>query len=311
MEAWPRVAVVGPGAIGSFFGGMLARAGARVVFVGRPGSKSAHLESVRDRGLVFDGVTVKETIDVEVAETPEALAAAELVLFCVKTLDTESAAEGIRPYLAQGAAVLSLQNGVDNVDRMKTIGVEAIPAVVIVAAAIDRPGTIRHRGRGDLIIGDPERPEDVHRIAEIFDRAGVPCQVSDTIRHELWFKLIINSMANATGALTRASYRRLSEFEPTWRIAMAVAREAVEVARAEGIELDAEELAARGAAIIEGVGDATSSTEQDIAHGRRTEIDSLNGYIARRGAELGVRTPTNETLWALVKLREETKATQE
>lgn len=304
MREWPRVAVVGPGAVGSFFGGMLARAGAPVAFAGRPGSKSAHLRSVRERGLVFDGVAVQETIRVEVAEAPEALADAGLVLFCVKTVDTVSAAEGIRPHLAAGAAVVSLQNGVDNVDRMRAVGVEAIPAVVIVAAAIDTPGTVRHRGRGDLVIGDPDRMDEARRIAEIFERAGVPCRVSGRIRPELWTKLIINSMANSTSALTRASYRRLAEFEPTWRLALAVAREGVAVARAEGIELDAEELATRGSVIIESIGEATSSTEQDIAHGRRTEIDSLNGYIARRGAELGVPTPTNDTLWALVKLRE-------
>lgn len=305
MAISSRVAVVGPGAVGSFFGGMLARAGAEVAFVGRPGSTSAHLESVRERGLVFDGVEVQETIRVTVAEAAEALSGAELVLFSVKTLDTESAARSIRPHLADGTVVLSLQNGLDNVDRMRAVGVEAIPSVVIVAAAIDTPGTLRHRGRGDLVIGDADRPDVVRWIAETFERAAVPCQVSDQIRHELWFKLIINSMANATSALTGASYRRLSEFEPTWRIALEVAREAVEVARADGVELDADDLVARGAAIIEGVGDATSSTEQDIAQGRRTEIDSLNGYIARRGTELGVGTPINETLWALVKLREE------
>ncbi len=304
MDVWPRVAVVGPGAVGSYFGGMLARAGAPVTFVGRPGSTSPHLESIRERGLIFDGVEVKETIRVEVAEASAALSAAELVLFCVKTLDTESAAEGIRPHLAASAAVVSLQNGVDNVERMKAAGVDAVPAVVIVAAAIDTPGTIRHRGRGDLTIGDPDRPEDVRRIADLFERAGVPCRVSDRIRHELWFKLIINSMGNSISALARASYRQVAEFEPTWRIALAVAREGVAVAAAEGIELDADEVIARGSAIIEGVGEATSSTEQDIAHGRRTEIDSLNGYIARRGAELGIATPANETLWALVKLRE-------
>ncbi len=305
MVDWPRVAVVGPGAVGSFFGGMLARAGAPVAFVGRPGSTNPHLESVRTRGLAFDGVAIQETIPIEVAEPSEALEGAELVLFGVKTPDTESAAEGIRPHLAPGAVVLSLQNGIDNVERMRTVGVEAIAAVVIVAAAIETPGTLRHRGRGDLVIGDPERPEEARWISELFERAGVPCEVSDAIRRELWFKLIINSMANATSALTRASYRRLTEFEPTWRIALAVAREAVAVARVEGIELDPEELIARGAAIIQGVGEATSSTEQDIARGRHTEIDALNGYIARRGAELDVPTPTNEILWALVKLREE------
>lgn len=305
MSDFPKVAVVGAGAVGSYFGGMLARAGAPVTFVGRPASRSPHLQLVRERGLVIDGVEIQETVPVAVADTAEALEGAQLVLFSVKTVDTESAAEGIRSLLADDALVVSLQNGVDNVDRMQAVGVHAIPTVVIVAAAIDTPGTIRHRGRGDLIIGDPERPEMARRVAEIFERAEVPCRVSDRIRHELWIKMVLNSMANAVSALTRASYGRLREFEPTWRIALNVGREGVEVARADGIELDVDELLAQGETILKGVGNATSSTEQDIAHGRRTEIDALNGYIARRGADLGVATPTNEMLWALVKLREE------
>jgi 2-dehydropantoate 2-reductase len=305
MSDLPRVAVIGAGAVGSYFGGMLARAGHRVTFVGRPGSTSRHLQLVRERGLVIDGVEIQETIKIAVADTAAALADARLVLFSVKTVDTESAAESIRPHLAADATVVSLQNGADNVDRMRAVGVDAIAAVVIVAAAIDTPGTIRHRGRGDLIIGDPERPEEARRVAAIFERAGVPCRVSDRIRQDLWVKLILNSMANAVSALTRASYGRLREFEPTWRIALDVGREGVAVARADGIELDLDELLAQGNAIIKGVGNATSSTEQDIAHGRRTEIDSLNGFIARRGAALGIATPTNEVLWALVKLREE------
>ncbi len=304
MSDWPRVAVVGPGAVGCFFGGMLARAGAPVTFIGRPGSTNSHLRSIRERGLVFDGVSVQETIPIEVAE-PSSIENAELVLFAVKTLDTESAAEGIRPHLREDTIVVSLQNGIDNVERMLAVGVVAIPTVVIVAAAIDVLGTIRHRGRGDLIIGDSERPEQVRRVAETFERAHVPCPVSDRIRHEQWTKLALNSMTNPVSALTRASYRRLHEFGPTWEIALQVAREAVAVARADGVELDQARLFAMGEEILVNIGEATSSTEQDIGHGRRTEIDSLNGYIARRGAELGVETPTNQTLWALVKLLEE------
>jgi 2-dehydropantoate 2-reductase len=289
--------------VGSYFGGMLARAGATVTFIGRPGSTSPHLARIRERGLEIDGVEVKETVDVGVGETPE-VAAAGVVLFAVKTLDTESAAEAMRPHLAGGAIVVSLQNGVDNVERMAGVGVRAIPAVVIVAAAIDAPGVVKHRGRGDLVIGDAEQPEAASSVAKLFGRAGVQCAISDDIRKQLWSKLVINSMANATSALTRASYRALAEFEPTWKISLDVAREAAAVAAAEGVQLDVDKLVAHSLAIMEDIGQATSSTEQDIAHGRRTEIDSLNGYVARRGAELGVATPANEMLWALLKLRE-------
>lgn len=301
---WPEIAVVGPGAVGCYFGGMLVRAGAPVTFFGRPGSTGAHLTALRERGLRFDGVEVQETIELAVAEIGPALGRCEWVLFCVKSMDTESAAESIRPHLHPDALIASLQNGIDNVERLATRGLEALATVVFVAAAIDTPGTLTHRGRGDLVIGDPERRQNAETVAAWFEAAGVPCPVSDDIRRDQWIKLTLNSMTNATSALTGASYRRLAEFAPTWDIALAIGREAIAVAAAEGTTLDIDEIVAKGMGIVQNVGDATSSTQQDIAAGRRTEIDALNGYISRRGAELRVPTPINDTVGALLRLRE-------
>lgn len=309
MTTWPNVGVVGAGAVGCYFGGMLARAGAPVTLFARPGSTNPHLRVVAESGLEIDGVEVRETVAVRVSETGRTLGAAELVLFAVKSMDTDTAADGIRERLDPGALVVSLQNGIDNGERLAAHGIEALPTVVFVAAAIERPGAVRHRGRGDLVIGDPSGDPDRRRTAERvsawFERAGVPCPVSDDIRRDQWSKLILNSMTNATSALTGASYRRLADFEPTWELALKVAREAIEVAGAEGTALDLDEIVALGRGVVASIGDATSSTQQDIAAGRRTEIDALNGYIARRGAELGIATPANDALTALVKLREQ------
>lgn len=306
MVSWPRVVVVGPGGVGSFFGGMLARAGAPVTMLGRPGKAGAHLEAMARKGLRLDAVGFDERVAVETSTAAECVARADLVLFCVKTVDTDDAAAGIAPHLADGAILVDLQNGVDNPERLRSRGVDPIAAVVYVAAAIESPGEVKHRGRGDLVIGHPQRSADVSRAAAWFEQAGVACRVSDDVERELWFKLILNSMANATSALTGATYGRLSEFEPTWEIARVVAREGVATARAAGHDLGVDEVIRRGLEVCRSVGAATSSTRQDIARGRPTEIDSLNGYIARRGAELGVATPVNRTLWALVRLREET-----
>lgn len=265
--------------------------------------------ALREHGLVFDGVSVQETIPIPVADIGPNLTDAEVVLFSVKSMDTVAAARSIEPHLAPESVVVSLQNGIDNVDRMLEAGIEALPTVVFVAAAIDVPGTIRHRGRGDLIIGDPENRTDrmdaARRISGLFEEAGVPCPVSEDIRRDQWIKLTLNSMTNGISALTGASYRRLADFEPTWQTSLAIAEEAIAVAAAEGTRLDLDEIVAQGMAIVSNIGEATSSTQQDIAAGRRTEIDALNGSIAQRGAELGVPTPINETIYALVKLREE------
>jgi 2-dehydropantoate 2-reductase len=309
MERWPQTAVVGPGAVGCFFGGMLARAGAPVTLFGRPDSQSPHLRALREHGLVFDGVQIQETIPLPIAEIGPSLADAELVLFCVKSMDTTAAARAIEPHLRSESVVVSLQNGIDNVDRMRNEGVEALPTVVFVAAAVEVPGAIKHRGRGDLIIGDPENRADrlaaAQRVSDWFEEAGVPCPVSKDIRRDQWIKLTLNSMTNGISALTGASYRRLADFEPTWETSLAIAAEAIAVAAAEGTELDLNEIVAQGMGIVNNIGEATSSTQQDIAAGRRTEIDALNGSIAQRGARLGVPTPINETIYALVKLREE------
>jgi 2-dehydropantoate 2-reductase len=304
MESPPRVAVVGAGAVGGFFGGMLARSGARVTLIGRPGPPGPHLQAIARDGLFIDGVKIREKIAVHASQRIEDAKGAGLVLFCVKTVDTDSAARSLAPHLEDGTIVVSLQNGIDNVDRMRAAGVDAIPAVVFVAAAVESPGRVKHRGRGDLVIGHPTRRDEVRRVSRWFEQAGVPCVVSGDVERALWLKLIINSMANATSALTGASYLALAEYEPTWKVGVAVAGEAVAVAAKLGVPLDLEDVLEKGRAVIVSVGSATSSTEQDIAHGRPTEIDSLNGYIARRGAEVGVPTPANDALHALVKLRE-------
>ena len=309
MTDYPEVAVIGAGAVGSYFGAMLSRGGAPVTFFGRPGSDSPHVAALRRRGVEIDGVAIQETFPARVEETGPALASAGLVLLAVKSMDTETAGRGIRDHLSPAAVVVSLQNGIDNVEALAELGIDALPTVVYVAAAIERPGAVRHRGRGDLVIGDatgdPERRAAAERVSAWFEAADVPCPVSDDIRRDQWMKLTLNSMTNATSALTGASYRRVAEFEPTWELALAVAREAMDVAAAEGTRLELDEIVELARSIVDKIGEATSSTQQDIAAGRRTEIEALNGAIARRGAELGIATPTNDALRALVKLREQ------
>ncbi len=236
----------------------------------------------------------------------EAARTAELVLFCVKTLDTESAARALAPHLAPGAIVVSLQNGVDNAERVRAAsGIEALRAVVFVAASMPAPGRVKHAGRGDLVLGDAQRHEDVARVVEWFTSAGVACRVSDNILGDLWAKLIMNCAGNAVTALGQASYGRAAQNEHCRQVMAATAQEAMAVARAAGVVLPPIELVAAGLKLAKDLGGATSSTAQDIRRGKRTEIDALNGFIARRGADLGVPTPVNHTLFALVKLLEE------
>jgi 2-dehydropantoate 2-reductase len=307
---WPRFAVLGAGAVGCYFGGMLARAGAPVTLIGHP----PHVEAITRHGLFFDGLHFQQYIPVSASTQASAALDAEIVLFCVKTLNTEEAAKSLVPYLAPGATLISLQNGVDNVERIRSAAkIDAFAAVVYVAVAMTAPGQVKHSGRGELILGDlpgraredGQRVGQLERIASLFERAGVPCPVSGNVEGELWVKMIINCAYNAVSALGRAHYQRAGNNRWARAVMVKATEEALEVARAAGVRLPEINMVETVLEISESLANATSSTAQDLARGKRTEIDSLNGYLVRRGAELGVATPVNQTLHALVKLLEE------
>jgi 2-dehydropantoate 2-reductase len=261
----------------------------------------------------MDSIQFQETVAVRWAADPVAVSGARLVLFCVKAVDNEEAARQIAPHLKSAAVVASLQNGVDNVERLRAAsGIDALPAVVYVAASMTAPDRVKHAGRGDLLVGElgagaSDAPtERVRLVAETFERAGVPCVVSDNIAGALWQKLIMNCAGNALSAIARAPYGIIAGHAPSREVIGAVISECVAVARAAGVRLPEMDFYATAMKLVSGdLSRATSSTEQDIARGRRTEIDSLNGYVARRGAALGVPTPVNSTLTAMVKLLEE------
>jgi len=307
---WPRIAVMGAGAVGCYFGGMLARAGAPVTMIGR----SAHVEAMTRNGLFLDSIHFQQQIKISASTEVDAVRGAEIVLLCVKTLETEEAAKALTPHLASDIVVVSLQNGVDNVERIRnTAKIDAIPAVVYVAAEMIAPGRVKHTGRGDLIIGshsehnqrEDHRRHVLENLSALFTRAEVPCRTSENINGDLWIKLIINCAYNAISALSRARYGLVVRNPWTHELMRKVVEEALAVANAAGVRMPDIDLLAATWKLAEAMPNATSSTAQDIARGKRTEIDSLNGYIARRGAELGIATPVNQTLHALVKLIEE------
>ena len=302
----PRIAVMGAGAVGCYFGGMLARAGASVTLIGRP----RHVEAITSSGLFLDTLHFQQQIAVAASSDLSAARRAEIVLFCVKTYDTEEAAQALAMHLAPGAVVVSLQNGVDNVERIRSAAkIEAIPAVVYVACAMTAPGRVKHSGRGDLVIGEVWSNDRLKRalegIATLFERSGIPCRVSENIAGDLWTKMIINCAYNAISALGRAKYHMLARNRWTRDLMKQVTEEAIAIARGAGVRLPDVDMVETVWKLADTMSQATSSTAQDIARGRRTEIDSLNGYLVRRGAELGVATPVNQTLHGLVKLLEE------
>jgi len=293
-----KVAVMGAGAVGCYYGAMLARAGHEVVLIGRP----AHVEAVRANGLRLETKTLDEQVKLDASTQADAVQGADLVLFCVKSTDTESAAAGIRPHLAPGALVLTLQNGVDNDERVRSVlpSNEVAAAVVYVATEMAGPGHVRHHGRGELVIA-PSRTSE--QVAQQLAAAGVPTQISGNVRGSLWAKLVLNCAYNALSAVTQLPYGELVRGQGVAEVIRDVVAECLAVAKAEGVVIPGDTDAAVRA-IAETMPTQYSSTAQDLARGKPSEIDHLNGYVVRRGEALGVPTPANRVLWVLVKLLE-------
>lgn len=303
---WPNIAVIGAGAVGGYFGGMLARAAAPVTFIGR----QSFVDAVKQNGLFLDTVQFQERVKIAASTDLGAAREAEIILFCVKSTDTAETARELARIIAPGAIIVSMQNGVDNAEQIAAAsGLQALPAAVYVAASVPQPGTVKHVGRGDLVLG-PQNPQS-EKVAAVLIRAGVPCKLSENLSSELWTKLVWNCALNAVSALGKATYGDIIASEDAKKVVENVVYEVLAVAKAVGISLPIfadPKIAIAGAFQIAAQMAATrSSTAQDMVRGKKTEIDSLNGFIVRKGAKLGVPTPINHTLFALVKLAEGSK----
>lgn len=298
-----RVAVLGAGAVGCFYGGMLARAGHAVTLIGR----KAHVDAFTTSGLHFEGLDFDERIRVEASTKASAVRGAQLLLFCVKSTDTDAAAAQIAPHLEDGALVVNLQNGVDNAERIQArISQPVIPAVVYVATEMAGPGHLRHHGRGDLVIGNLDSRatlEILQRVQRVFAAAGVPVTISGDVAAELWAKLVLNCAYNAISAIAQMPYGKMIEGAGVRELMRDVVEETLAVAKAGGVHMSPGMLE-RTLGLAKSMPTQYSSTAQDLARGKPTEIDHLNGYVVRRGEALGVPTPANRALHALVKLLE-------
>src|SRR5450759_3514359 len=297
-----KVAVMGAGAVGCYFGGMLARAGHEVVLIARP----HHVEAIAGAGLRMETKTFDEQVHLTASSEPSAVQGAKLVLFCVKSLDTESAGAQIQPHLAPDALVLTLQNGVDNADRLRTVltGTTVAAAVVYVATEMAGPGHVKHHGRGELVIEPCSASE---AVAQALIAAGVPTEISSNVRGALWAKLILNCAYNAVSAIAQLPYGKTVAGEGITDVMRDVVAESLAVAQLEGVQV-AGDVHAVVAQLADSMPGQYSSTAQDLARGKRSEIDYLNGLIVQRGAALRIATSANRVLWALVKLMEEKRA---
>ena len=297
-----KVAVMGAGAVGCYYGAMLARAGHDVVLVAR----QQHVQAIATHGLRLQTAQFDAQVRLAASVDARAVQGADVVLFCVKSTDTESAGACVLPFLKADALVVCLQNGVDNADRLRGVLPmhDVAAAVVYVATEMAGPGHVKHNGRGELVIA-PSTSASVssQALAKALVAAGVPTEISNNVRGALWAKLTLNCAYNAVSAITQLPYGKTVAGVGIDEVTRDLVAECLAVAAAEGVDIPGD-IDAAVRKIAQTMQSQYSSTAQDLARGRRTEIDYLNGFVVRRGEALGVATPVNRAMWALVKLLE-------
>jgi 2-dehydropantoate 2-reductase len=300
-----RLAVLGSGGIGGYYGALLARGGHDVAFIAR----GAHLEALQQHGLTVRTPEGESTIRVNAVADTKSLAPVDLVLFCVKSYDTEPAAHALAPLMARDTAVVTLQNGVDNVQAIgSVVGSGAVlSGAVYVALQLAVPGVIlRTGGEGKIVLGEPSgaMTERVRRIAEAFQQSRVPHEVSTDINRVLWEKFLFIAGIGGVTALARSGIGPLLATAEGRLLLTAACEEIAAVALGEGVALpaDAADRAIRQAATLPP--QWRSSMARDLADGRRLEVEALSGAVVRRGLKLGVPTPVHRTIAACLSVHQ-------
>jgi 2-dehydropantoate 2-reductase len=304
-----RYLILGTGALGSVFGGLLKHSGQSVAFLGR----GPHFQELKGRGLVIDGIWGEYRLGP--VDTPGAASEPyDVILLCVKSFHTEEACRRVRPYLADDGLIISVQNGLGNLEIIagefglaRTVG-----ARVIFGAQVQEPGRVTVTVYADrVLLGglSPDAPgEMLEVVAADLNRAGIPTAVVDNILTHIWAKVIYNCALNALGAILGVPYGALGENPETRELMGRIIVEIYQVAEGKKVSLSPAGAAEYFQHFLEDLLPPTAahwpSMWQDLQAGRRTEIEALNGAIGRYGKEVGVATPYNDAVSRLVRFLE-------
>lgn len=294
--------MVGAGGVGGYFGGRLALAGTDVHLVAR----GAHLDLVRERGLRVASVRGDFSVYPPATDDPSAIGPCDVVLFCVKSYDTEQAAERLPPLLDAETAVLSLQNRVDNVEKIAAVVGErhVMGGAAFIFAAIAESGVIVDSGGpGSVVLGelDGSRSPRAERLLALFERAGVGAELVSDIRTRLWDKYAFICAQAGLTATTRLPIGEIRRTPETWAAFRRLAGEVVALAAAEGIPLPGDEVERISAFAQSLEPGGFSSLYHDLTNGRRMELEALHGLVAKRSRRHGLEAPVSEVVYALLK----------
>jgi 2-dehydropantoate 2-reductase len=304
-QPW-RIAIVGPGALGCLYGGLLALAGHDVRMLGR---RQEQADALNEHGLAVERDDERRRASVTADTDPASLGPVDLAIVLVKAADTAEAARALPPLLAPGAPALSLQNGLGNIEALTDVlGAERVLGGVSAQGATTLGvGHVRHAGFGPTSLAEATGglSERAERIAVLLSKAGLSARAYPDVRPLIWGKLIANAAINALGALLNCQNGDTAGRPSSRPLFLCLARETGALATALGVQLPFDDPAAHAEEVARVTRLNRNSMLQDVEARRRTEIDAINGAIARLGARHGVPTPVNETIAGLIRALEE------
>jgi 2-dehydropantoate 2-reductase len=284
-ETMMKFMMMGSGGVGAYYGGLLAQQGNEVTFIAR----GAHLEAMRMKGLQIKSIFGDFTMD--------------FILFCTKTYDTETAAQAILPAVGPQTTVLSLQNGVDAIERIGAIvGMEhMLGGATWISSAVESPGVVKQMSQfRRLVFGesDGSRSERVESLFQVLEKTGITVEITENVAKLLWTKFVFISANSSLACLTRLSIGEFRAVPETRRMFTDLMKEIEAVARAKGVRLDDDVVSKTLAFADASAPHIRPSMQLDVVSGRRTELESMVGVIGRTGRSVGVATPIADFVYA-------------
>jgi 2-dehydropantoate 2-reductase len=300
-----KIAIVGAGAMGSVYAGILGGSGNEVWAIDR---WNEHVEAIRAHGLRVEGASGDRTIRIRATSDPAEAGPCDLVVIATKAHDVEAAARAARPLVGAKTVVLPIQNGLGSAERVAGVLAEEQVAIGVVGgfgASVVGPGHVHHNGWELVRLGERHGPatERIRRIAKVWEGSGFRVQIYDDVAQLVWEKLVCNVAFSGTCSVLEWTIGQVLADGFAWQVAAGCAREVFAVAQARGIQLSFDDPVAYARAFGEKIPDARPSMLLDLLAGRPCEIDVLNGAIPPAAGEAGLTAPVNETITALVKAK--------
>ena len=298
-----KIAIMGTGGVGGYYGGLLAQKGQNVIFVAR----GPHLQAIREKGLQVKSVLENFFVSpANATDDPTEVGPVDLILFTTKTYHTETAAQAIKPMIDQGTVVISLQNGIDAAERIGAhVGMEhLVGGATWLSAAIEAPGVIGQYSQFRRIVLGEFNGKVTTRLKTIYETlqvTGITVELSDNILKVLWTKFVFISSVSAIGSLTRVNFGEFRHVPEARGILTEAIGEVAAVAQARGVELDRDVVDKTLEFIDNSAASIKPSIQRDVEVGRPSELKSLIGIVARLGEQNGVPTKVMRLAYAMLK----------